>query len=64
MRVSWLKIWNSCMDGAKTPSVIWMSRATFDFYRPYRGRRGPKTFTGTPQDVVRQMRRWQKGLRP
>lgn len=34
----------------------------YDFLRPYLGRRGPVTFTGTPKEVVRLMRRYQKGL--
>jgi hypothetical protein len=33
-------------------------------YVPYLGRRGPVTFTGTPVEVISQMRRWQKGLEP
>lgn len=47
----------------KTIPELYNRRSYFwEHMRPYLGRRGPVTFTGTPQEIVRLMRRYQKGL--
>ena len=38
-----------------------LAESRFGFYvRPYLGKAGPKRFTGTPDEVVRKFREWQR----
>lgn len=50
------------------PAVVEMyarpRRSVIEIFSEYKGLRGPKTFTGTPEWVVHNMHRYQKGLKP
>lgn len=57
------RIFNACTDSPSfKPSYIITDTATYWFYLPYLGRRGPRKFSGSPASVARQMRAYQKGV--
>ena len=42
-------------------SFVWKHLFLEPYFVRYRGHRGPKTFRGTPQEVVLKFRDWQRG---